>query len=110
MSGVSDRDLIEAAYADPALHAGAADAVARTIAALDRGEVRVAERRDGEWQVNDWVKEAILLHFRLADLVTFEVGMFEYHDKIPPKRGLAAAGSCRPGRSDTAPSASPASS
>ncbi len=89
---MSDRGLIEAAYADPSLHAGAADAVARTIAALDRGEVRVAERRDGEWRVNDWVKEAILLHFRLADLVTFEVGMFEYHDKIPPKRGLAASG------------------
>ena len=89
---MSDRSAIEAAYNDLSLLADAGPAVERTIAALDRGEVRVAEKVDGEWVVNDWVKEAILLYFRLAELETTEVGAFEYHDKIPTKRGLAEAG------------------
>ncbi len=87
-----DRTLIESAFADLETLPAAADAVERTIAALDRGEVRVAEKVDGEWIVHEWVKQAILLYFRLADLETFEVGPFEYHDKIPTKHGLAAAG------------------
>ncbi len=87
-----DRRVIEAAYADRSLRPGAASAVERTIAALDRGELRVAEKVDGEWVVNDWVKEAILLYFRMAKLETTEVGPFEYHDKIPTKTHLAAAG------------------
>jgi 2,3,4,5-tetrahydropyridine-2-carboxylate N-succinyltransferase len=84
--------LIDRAYADLGLLAEARPAVEATIAALDRGEVRVAEQRDGEWGVNEWVKRAILLYFRLAGLETMEAGPFEYHDKIPTKRGLAAAG------------------
>ncbi len=88
----ADRELITAAFADLDRLGEAAGAVERTIAALDRGELRVAERVDGEWVVHAWVKEAILLYFRLARLETTEVGPFEYHDKIPTKRGLAAAG------------------
>jgi 2,3,4,5-tetrahydropyridine-2-carboxylate N-succinyltransferase len=57
-----------------------------TIAALDRGEVRVAEKRDGEWVVNEDVKAAILEYFRLRKMEPQEVGPFEYHDKIPLKR------------------------
>ena len=89
---MSDRDVIEAAYADLEGVADARGAVERTIAALDRGEVRVAEKVDGEWVVHGWVKEAILLYFRLAGLTVSEAGPFEYHDKIPTKTGLAAAG------------------
>jgi 2,3,4,5-tetrahydropyridine-2-carboxylate N-succinyltransferase len=89
---MNDREAIEAAYADLDLLGGAADAVERTIAALDAGEVRVAEKVDGDWVVNEWVKEAILLYFRLASLQTMEIGPFEYHDKIPTKRNLAAQG------------------
>jgi 2,3,4,5-tetrahydropyridine-2-carboxylate N-succinyltransferase len=66
--------------------------VEEAIAALDRGELRVAERVDGEWRVHEWVKRAILLYFRIAGLETWEVGPFEFHDKIPLKHGLAAAG------------------
>ena len=84
--------LIDRAYEDLGLLAEARPAVEAAIAALDRGEVRVAEPRDGEWVVNEWVKRAIMLYFRLAGLETFEAGPFEYHDKIPTKRGLAAAG------------------
>jgi len=89
---MSDRELIEAAYADLEQLDAAIPAVERTIAALDHGEVRVAEKRSGEWQVNAWVKEAIMLYFRIAPLETSSVGPFEYHDKIPTKHNLAAAG------------------
>ena len=90
--GLNDRARIEAAYADLDLIEDAAGPVERTIAALDQGEIRVAEKIDGEWVVNEWVKEAIMLYFRLAELETSEVGPFEYHDKIPTKHGLAEAG------------------
>jgi 2,3,4,5-tetrahydropyridine-2-carboxylate N-succinyltransferase len=71
----------------------AADAAVReTIRMLDRGEIRIAEKHDDEWVVNEWAKEAILLYFRLAEMQTFEVGPFEFHDKIPIKRGLAEQG------------------
>ena len=41
------------------------DAVTSAIEQLDRGEIRVAEKRDGSWVVNDWVKKAVLLAFRI---------------------------------------------
>ncbi|MDP8960751.1 MAG: 2,3,4,5-tetrahydropyridine-2,6-dicarboxylate N-succinyltransferase [Actinomycetota bacterium] len=68
-------------------------AVHDTLALLDAGEVRVAVREaDGEWTVHDWVKQAILLYFRIAEMRVMEIGPFEYHDKIPLKQGFAAAG------------------
>lgn len=91
---MTDRETIEGVYADLGRLGDpeSIGAVHRTIAALDKGEVRVAEKRDGEWIVNEWVKEAIVLYFRVAELDTWEVGPFEYHDKIPTKHDLAAAG------------------
>jgi 2,3,4,5-tetrahydropyridine-2,6-dicarboxylate N-succinyltransferase len=60
---------------------------------LDRGEARVAEvGDDGEVVVHEWLKEAILLLFRQRGLETVELGPFEFADKIPLKRGYAAAG------------------
>lgn len=88
----NDQDLIRTAYADLNQLDAARDAIARTIAALDRGVIRVAEKTDGEWQVNLWVKEAIMLYFRVAELETTHSGPFEYHDKIPIKHDLAEAG------------------
>ncbi len=89
---MSDRELIEAVFADLERLGEARAAVDRTIAALDRGELRVAEKVEGEWVVNGWVKEAILLYFRMQELVTMEAGPFEYHDKIPTKTDLASFG------------------
>jgi 2,3,4,5-tetrahydropyridine-2-carboxylate N-succinyltransferase len=63
-----------------------------TIAALDRGELRVAEKRNGEWMVNSEAKQAILDFFRLRQMEPQELGPFEYHDKIPLKRGYAGLG------------------
>jgi 2,3,4,5-tetrahydropyridine-2-carboxylate N-succinyltransferase len=66
--------------------------VEATIAALDRGELRVAEKRDGEWVVNEEAKRAILDYFRMRRMEPQELGPFEYHDKIPLKRGYAKLG------------------
>jgi 2,3,4,5-tetrahydropyridine-2-carboxylate N-succinyltransferase len=63
-----------------------------TIAALDRGEVRVAEPDGDEWKVNGDVQAAILDYFRLRQMEPREVGPFEYHDKIPLKTGYDALG------------------
>ena len=66
--------------------------VEEVIAALDRGETRVAERVDGEWRVNEEAQRAILEYFRLRELEPREVGPFEYHDKIPLKHGYEQLG------------------
>ncbi len=63
-----------------------------TIAALDRGEVRVAEKVDGEWRVNEEAKAAILDYFRIRSVEPIEVGPYEYLDKIPLKRGYGELG------------------
>jgi len=62
------------------------------IAALDRGEVRVAEPDGDDWRVNSDVQAAILDYFRVRRLEPQEVGPFEYHDKIPLKSGYEALG------------------
>jgi 2,3,4,5-tetrahydropyridine-2,6-dicarboxylate N-succinyltransferase len=61
--------------------------VEEIIAALDRGETRVAEPMDGDWRVNEEAQRAINEYFRVRELEPREVGPFEYHDKIPLKRG-----------------------
>jgi 2,3,4,5-tetrahydropyridine-2-carboxylate N-succinyltransferase len=87
-----NQELIDAAYNGDVELNTAVDAVHATIAELDRGEIRVADKRDGEWVVNQWVKRAILLYFRITEITTVGVGPFEYHDKIPTKTGLKEAG------------------
>jgi 2,3,4,5-tetrahydropyridine-2-carboxylate N-succinyltransferase len=61
------------------------DAVLDTIERLDRGELRVAEKHDGEWVVNDWVKKAVLLSFRIEDNQFIKGGFTNYYDKVPSK-------------------------
>ena len=88
------QELIEAAFEDRQLLKGKEHrrAVFDTIAALDQGELRVAEKENGEWRSNAWVMKAINLYFAVAEMRTVEVGPFEYHDKIPTKKNLAQAG------------------
>ena len=75
---------IEAAWETPDEHG--LKLVEEAIRLLDSGEVRVAEKRDGEWLVHEWLKKAILLYFRLRPTEPMEVGPFGYRDKIPLKR------------------------
>lgn len=86
------RTLIEAAFAGEIRLEDARPAVDQAIADLDSGAARVAEKIEGEWRVNGWLKQAILLYFRLQKMTTFEVGPFEFHDKIPLKKNLAKQG------------------
>ena len=67
------------------------------VAALDRGERRVAEPRDGEWVVDVEAKEAILEYFRLRKVEAIEVGPFSYQDKIPLKRNAPGVRIVPPG-------------
>ena len=66
--------------------------VEEVIEALDRGELRVAEPVDGDWLVNEEAQRAISEYFRLRKLEPTELGPFEYHDKIPLKRGYEQLG------------------
>jgi 2,3,4,5-tetrahydropyridine-2-carboxylate N-succinyltransferase len=66
--------------------------VEETIAALDRGEIRVAERDGDDWVVNEDAKQAILEYFRLRQMEPIELGPFEYRDKIPLKHDYASQG------------------
>ena len=71
----------------------ALEAVRAAIDLLDRGEARVAEEQpDGRVAVHEWLKQAILLLFRLEAMRTIELGPFEFADRIPLKRGYEAAG------------------
>jgi len=68
------------------------EAVKATIEALDKGEIRVAEKCDGDWVVHDWIKKAILMYFRVASMETHKIGPYEFYDKIPLKQNLKAQG------------------
>ncbi len=59
---------------------------------LDAGEIRVAEPVANGWQVNEWIKKAVIMYFPIMQMKTFEIGPFEFHDKIPLKNGYAAKG------------------
>lgn len=88
------QDKISAAYADRTKlkQPEFANAVRAAVALLDEGKLRVAEKSDGGWRVNVWVKEAVLLFFAISEMKLMEVGPFEFHDKLPLKKGLDKAG------------------
>jgi 2,3,4,5-tetrahydropyridine-2-carboxylate N-succinyltransferase len=66
--------------------------IEEAVGLLDRGEARVAEKRDGEWVVNEWAKKAILLYFRLRKVAPMDVGALHFLDKIPVKSDYAERG------------------
>jgi 2,3,4,5-tetrahydropyridine-2-carboxylate N-succinyltransferase len=66
--------------------------IEEAVARLDAGEVRVAEHGDDGWLVNEWVKKAILLYFRLRKVEPMEVGGLRFLDKIPVKSDYAERG------------------
>ncbi|HEY4120987.1 MAG TPA: 2,3,4,5-tetrahydropyridine-2,6-dicarboxylate N-succinyltransferase [Byssovorax sp.] len=88
------RGKVEAAFADRARLQDEAHerAVVATVDALDRGELRVAEKQGDAWITHAWVKQAILLYFAVRKMERIELGPFEFHDKIPLKKGLDRAG------------------
>lgn len=68
------------------------DAIRKVIDLLDQGILRCAEPTGTDWQINEWVKKAVVLYFPIQKMETLKAGIFEYHDKIPLKRGYQARG------------------
>jgi len=65
-------------------------AIREVIELLDQGNLRCAEPTSEGWQVNEWVKKAVVLYFPIQKMETLEAGIFEYHDKIPLKTNYKA--------------------
>jgi 2,3,4,5-tetrahydropyridine-2-carboxylate N-succinyltransferase len=68
------------------------DAIRKVVDLLDLGELRVAEPTTDGWQVNEWVKKAVVMYFPIQKMETLEAGIFEYHDKIPLKKNYKEKG------------------
>jgi len=68
------------------------NAIREVVSLLDSGNLRVAEPVNNGWQVNEWVKKAVVMYFPIQKMETMEVGIFEYHDKIPLKTGYKEKG------------------
>jgi 2,3,4,5-tetrahydropyridine-2-carboxylate N-succinyltransferase len=89
------KEIIEKAWADRSLlqQKETTDTIRHIIEELDKGRLRVAEpKADGTWQVNEWIKKAVILYFPIQKMATTEVGPFEYHDKMELKRDYEKLG------------------
>ena len=89
------KDLIEVAWDDRSLlqEPGTVQAIEQVIEDIDKGRLRVAEPlEDGSWQVNEWVKKAVVMYFPIRKMETVEVGPFEFHDKMALKTNYAELG------------------
>ena len=88
------RKIIESAWENRELlkEQNTIDTIRKVVDLLDKGTLRVAEPISDGWQVNEWVKKAVVLYFPIQKMETLEAGIFEYHDKIPLKRNFAERG------------------
>ncbi|MDO7618987.1 MAG: 2,3,4,5-tetrahydropyridine-2,6-dicarboxylate N-succinyltransferase, partial [Flavobacteriaceae bacterium] len=88
------RPIIEAAWEDRSLleQAETQDAIRAVINQIDAGELRCAAPSEEGWIINEWVKKAVVLYFPIQKMETLEAGIFEYHDKMPLKRGYKEKG------------------
>ncbi|MBT8265848.1 MAG: 2,3,4,5-tetrahydropyridine-2,6-dicarboxylate N-succinyltransferase [Bacteroidia bacterium] len=88
------RKTIELAWNDRELlkQSHVIQAIRKVIDLLDLGDLRVAEPIQDGWQVNEWVKKAVVLYFPIQKMETIEVGALEFHDKIPLKTNYAERG------------------
>lgn len=67
-------------------------AITEVIELLDKGNIRVASPENNKWIVNEWVKMAVILYFKIQKMETIEIGPFEFHDKIALKKNYAELG------------------
>ncbi len=89
------RSIIEAAWEDRDLlqKPETIQAIETVIEDIDKGLLRVAEpNEDGSWQVNEWVKKAVVMYFPIRKMETIEVGPFEFHDKMKLKTNYKELG------------------
>jgi len=88
------KELIQAAWSNRDLLKDAqyTDAIRAVIEEVDKGRLRTAEPIDGQWQVNEWVKQAILMYFGIQKMQTWEAGPLEWYDKMELKHGYEQLG------------------
>lgn len=89
------QEIIENAWEDRTLLSETETIVAirEVVNLCDSGKLRCAQpTTSGDWQVNEWVKKAIVLYFPIQKMKTMTAGIFEYHDKIPLKSGYEEKG------------------
>lgn len=89
------KNTIERAWEDRSLltEPNTQEAINTVIDQLDKGLYRVAEpKSDGRWQVNEWIKKAVVMYFPIRKMVMMEVGPFEFHDKMALKKDYASLG------------------
>ena len=86
--------IIEAAWENRELlkEKDTIEAIEQVIEELDKGKVRVAEPVADGWQVNEWIKKAVILYFPTRQMQTMQAGPLEFHDKIPLKTGYKELG------------------
>ncbi|MCL6272751.1 2,3,4,5-tetrahydropyridine-2,6-dicarboxylate N-succinyltransferase [Muricauda sp. 2012CJ35-5] len=68
------------------------NAIRKVIDLINIGELRCAEPTADGWQINEWVKKGVVLYFPIQKMEVLEAGIFEYHDKIPLKKGYQEKG------------------
>ena len=83
-SAWQDRSLLDNDITQNTIH--------QIIEEVDKGRLRVAQQIDNSWQVNDWVKKAIILYFPIQKMETIEVGPLEFHDKMKLKSNYKELG------------------
>jgi len=88
------KSTIEAAWNERGLlkESATIQAIEEVIELLDKGKLRTAEPVDGGWQVNEWVKKAVILYFPTRKMETFHAGPMEFHDKMRLKTNYAELG------------------
>ena len=88
------QNIIESAWEDRSLleNKSTQDTIREVVSQLDAGKLRVASPIEGGWQVNEWIKKAVVLYFPIQKMETFEAGPMEFHDKMPLKRGYKEKG------------------
>lgn len=80
----SNRELLKSTESKTAIN--------KVVELLDKGELRVAEKVEGTWLVNDWVKKAVILYFPIQTMHTLHAGVLEFYDKVPLKNNYADLG------------------
>lgn len=88
------QQIIEAAWENRELlkEEHTQNTIREVIEQLDKGKLRVAEPKGNDWQVNEWVKKAVILYFPIQKMETIEVGIFEFHDKMKLKNNYEQLG------------------
>ena len=91
---INMKNIIEAAWENRSLleKSETQETIRAVINKLDSGELRVASPTEQGWQVNEWVKKAVVLYFPIQQMETLEAGPMEFHDKMPLKRGYKEKG------------------